>query len=110
MSERTEKDIDIKDLPPEETLTPEEKERLAGAGRFPAHLRGPGSPRNDGRQCFRTAPCAPPRWRTGDHAGHAPADAGRDARCGVCRQPTGVDLNGQDLPKNLRTTICAGPT
>src|SRR5262245_41391273 len=31
MSER--KDIEIKDLPPEETLTPEEKERLAGAGR-----------------------------------------------------------------------------
>jgi hypothetical protein len=34
MSERTNKDIEIKDLPPEETLTPEEKERLAGAGRF----------------------------------------------------------------------------
>ena len=27
-------DIEIEDLPPEETLTPEEKERLAGAGRF----------------------------------------------------------------------------
>jgi Raf kinase inhibitor-like YbhB/YbcL family protein len=38
MSERTEKtdkDIEINDLPPEETLTPEEKERLAGAGRKP---------------------------------------------------------------------------
>jgi hypothetical protein len=34
MSERVDKDIDIKDLPAEETLTPEEKERLAGAGRF----------------------------------------------------------------------------
>src|SRR5262245_22783903 len=35
MSERTEnKDIEIKDLSPEETLTAEEKELLAGAGRF----------------------------------------------------------------------------
>lgn len=33
MTERDNKDIDINDLPPEETLTPEEKERLAGAGR-----------------------------------------------------------------------------
>lgn len=33
MAERDDKDIEIKDLPPEETLTPEEKERLAGAGR-----------------------------------------------------------------------------
>ena len=35
MSEPLNKDIEIKDLPPEETLTPEEKERLAGAGRKP---------------------------------------------------------------------------
>ena len=34
MSEQTGKDLEIKDLPLEETLTPEEKERLAGAGRF----------------------------------------------------------------------------
>ena len=34
MSERHDLDIEIKDLPAEETLTPEEKERLAGAGRF----------------------------------------------------------------------------
>jgi len=34
MTEHQEKDLDIKDLPPEETLTPEEKEQLAGAGRF----------------------------------------------------------------------------
>ncbi len=33
MSERIDKDIEIKDLPAEETLTPEEKELLAGAGR-----------------------------------------------------------------------------
>ena len=35
MSERLNKDIEITDLPAEETLTPEEKERLAGAGRKP---------------------------------------------------------------------------
>jgi len=32
MSERHDLDIEIKDLPAEETLTPEEKQRLAGAG------------------------------------------------------------------------------
>ena len=34
MSDRNDKDIEIKDLAPEENLTPEEKERLAGTGRF----------------------------------------------------------------------------
>src|SRR5262245_50784727 len=33
MSKPNDKDIEIKDLPSEENLTPEEKERLAGAGR-----------------------------------------------------------------------------
>jgi hypothetical protein len=34
MSEPVNKHLEIKDLPPVETLTPEEMERLAGAGRF----------------------------------------------------------------------------
>ena len=33
-TEKTDKSLEISDLPPEETLTPEEKERLAGAGRL----------------------------------------------------------------------------